>query len=158
MVPKNERVMMRVIIGGTFGYLHKGHRALISKAFEIGDYVYIGLTSDRYVHKAKHAEKLPSYADRKRALVGFVKGFGKKYSIRKLEDRYGPSIDGDFDAIVVSDDTLPAALEINKIRSERRLGKLEIIKIALVKAEDAAPISTSKITRGEIDSNGRRLL
>ncbi len=55
---------MRVIIGGTFAYLHKGHEALITKAFELGDYVCIGLTTDGYVKTVKPKEKIPPYKDR----------------------------------------------------------------------------------------------
>jgi pantetheine-phosphate adenylyltransferase len=36
-------------VGGTFDELHKGHRALLMKAFEVGEKVLIGLCLDEFV-------------------------------------------------------------------------------------------------------------
>ena len=44
---------MKVGIGGTFNVLHKGHRALLDKALEIGDEVVVGLTSDRFASSGR---------------------------------------------------------------------------------------------------------
>ena len=55
--------MLRVVVGGTFEYMHRGHMALLKKAFDVGDFVYIGLTSDRYV-KEKKGRKISSYLSR----------------------------------------------------------------------------------------------
>ncbi len=148
---------MNVIIGGTFGYLHRGHRTLITKAFEIGDHIYIGLTTDDYVNSMKPGEKVPSYSARKKALEGFVKGLGKTYDIKELSDRYGPSTTGNFDAIVVSEETMPVAVEINKMRVAKKLRPLSIVRVELVLGQDSRPISTSRITKGEIDSDGNRV-
>ncbi len=145
---------MRVIIGGTFGYLHKGHRALLAKAFEVGDYVYIGLTTDSYVDRTKPNEGLPRYAEREAVLRGFVSGLGKKFQIAHLDDRFGPLTSGDFYAIVVSPGTMPTALEINRIRARTGLKPLSIISIGYVLAADSMPISTSRIMKGEIDGDG----
>ena len=53
----------RVIIGGTFGFLHAGHKALLRKAFATGESVYIGLTTDAYVRRKKHSAMIPRYLD-----------------------------------------------------------------------------------------------
>lgn len=148
---------VRVVIGGTFAFLHKGHMALIRKAFEIGSYVYIGLITDDYASRLKSRETVPVYSEREKALRDFVRGFGKRYDIEPLSDRYGPSTTGDFDAIVVSAETLPTALEINRIRKRKGLRELAITRIAYVLSSDSIPISTSRIVRGEIDRYGNRI-
>ena len=145
---------MRVIVGGTFGYLHRGHRELLAKAFEIGDSVYIGLTTEEYVRKAKNYKRIPNYSERESLLRKFVGRFGKKFEISPLNDKFGPSTTADFDAIVVTAETLPTALEINRIRSGSALKPLTIVKIGYVLSSDSVPISTSRIIRGEIDSKG----
>ena len=148
---------MKTIIGGTFGYLHLGHKALLAKAFEIGDYVYIGLTTDAYVNKVKGSEKIPGYSERESALRKFVEKFGKRFEIVPLSDKFGPSITGDFDAIVVTEETLPTAMKINRIRENSNLQPLSIVRIDYVLASDSMPISTTRIAKGEIDSEGKRI-
>lgn len=145
---------MQVVIGGTFGFLHDGHKALIRKAFAIGDYVYIGLTTDRYVRIIKSRAKIPGYSERKKKLERFARKYRKNFKIMPLNDRFGPSTTGDFDAIVVSEETLHTAREINKIRKEKGLKRLRIVKVRYVLAEDSVPISSSRIAKGEIDIHG----
>ena len=41
----------RVAVGGTFDKFHYGHRSLIAKAFEIGENVEIGVTSNVFAGK-----------------------------------------------------------------------------------------------------------
>jgi len=48
---------MRVCIGGTFEFLHKGHKKLIDKAFEIAGkngFVFIGLTTSEFTKRKKN--------------------------------------------------------------------------------------------------------
>lgn len=144
---------VKVIVGGTFAYLHKGHKALLRKAFSLGDYVYIGLTTDSYVSRNKG--KSESYSRRKRALAEFARSHGKEFSIMPLKDRYGPSVSGDFNCIVVSSETYPIAKRINSIRRERGLKPLRIVKVAYVKAYDGKPIASHRIAAREIDRNGK---
>ncbi len=145
---------MRVIIGGTFNHLHRGHIALISKAFEIGDYVYIGLTTDSYAKSMRHGDVVLGYQARRKAVERLARSLGKEFEINPLNDRFGPAPTGNFDAIVVSDETFPVAVEINAERRKSGLKPLSIVRIPTVMAADSVPISSSRIRIGEIDKEG----
>ena len=148
---------MRVVVGGTFGVLHRGHRALLSRAFGIGDYVCIGLTTDAYVHRVKGTYGIPSYDERRDALEGFAAGLGKSFEIVPIDDKFGPATRENFDAIVVSEETKAAAIEINAVRQSVGLSPLRIDVVTFVLADDAVPISTTRILVGEIDPEGHLL-
>ncbi|AKB25841.1 Phosphopantetheine adenylyltransferase, type II eukaryotic [Methanosarcina sp. MTP4] len=149
--------MPKVVVGGTFQYIHDGHTKLIKKAFEVaGDgKVYIGLTSDEMLSKNHSIEK---YESRKSLLQEYIENLQipkEKYEIQKLNDPYGPTIKEDFDFIIVSPETYPVAIEINRLRVERGLKPLKIEYVEYVMAEDRTPISTTRIAKGEIDRHGR---
>ncbi|MEE8402578.1 MAG: pantetheine-phosphate adenylyltransferase [Candidatus Hydrothermarchaeaceae archaeon] len=143
----------RVAVGGSFDVLHKGHRALLDKAFGASEYVIIGLTTNKLAGK-----DVAVYGERKRALEAFLKHKGQ-YKIVELNDPLGDAAtDREIDAIIVSEETAPGALEINEARKRRGLKALKIIQIPLVLAKDERRISSTRIKSGEIDGEGRVLL
>ncbi len=144
--------MRRVVVGGTFEYLHKGHRELLRRAFEIGDHVLIGITSDDFKKNCAR-----SFEERRRAVEDFARNFGKSYRIVKIEDKYGPTLSEDFDVIVVSRETRATAEEINRLRRSKGMKEMEIVEIPIILAEDLMPVSSSRIRAGEIDTEGKRL-
>ncbi len=146
---------MKVCVGGTFDILHSGHVALLKKAFEIGSIVYIGLSSDEFVRKSGKEAKL--YEERKKTLEKFLasRGWKSKAVIEPLNTIYGTAPFGDFDAIVVSPETVGRAKEINDIRERNGLKKLKICVVPFVLANDGIPISSSRIKNGEIDGEKR---
>ena len=150
----------KVAVGGTFDKLHRGHKALLSKAFEIGEKVVIGLSSDEFASKMGKPHKTASYAKRLKELEAFLEknGLAKRAEIVPLNDPYGITISGkDLDALVVSKETESITDKINKIRVEAGLPPLKIISISMVPAENCNPISTTRIRSGEIDRNGHLL-
>ena len=66
----------KVAVGGTFDELHRGHKALLDKAFEVGDKVVIGLSSDEFVSKMGKPHKTASYDERRRELAAFIEASG----------------------------------------------------------------------------------
>jgi len=151
---------MKVMVGGTFDPLHDGHKRLLSRTFELAGpagQVVIGLTTDSFASTKIHP--IRPYETRRQDLIAYIKQkcYPATWSIEPLNDRYGPALDADFDALVVSEETLPAAVEINRLRRERRKKKVDIHQITCVLAEDGRWISSSRIWRGEIDVHGNLL-
>jgi len=145
----------KVILGGTFETLHEGHRRLLRLALSSGGRIYIGLTSDRFVAKHKKYRCLP-FSSRLRKLKKFLGKELGRVEIFKLEDAYGPAVDGDFDAIVVSEETKKKAEEINRIRKSKGLKPLEIITLPILNAEDFKKLSCERIKAGEVNEKGKR--
>jgi pantetheine-phosphate adenylyltransferase len=147
---------MNVCLGGTFYPLHKGHETLLRKAFQIAGpqgSVFIGVTSDSMVKKKK---EIASFERRKQSIEQFLvkENLIKQAIIQSLSDKFGPTLNGDFDAIVVSPETQPTAEEINRQRKYLRKKPLQIIVIPFVLSQDGKPISSSRIRRKEINENG----
>jgi len=149
-----------VAVGGTFDEFHKGHRALIKVAFEVGETVLIGLCSDSFVDKMKKPHRIAPFAVRLEELKGFLrrKGLIGRAEIVPIYDAYGLTLESKtLDAIVVSKETEERAHEINKKRIAAKLRPLSVIVIDMVLAENSNPISTTGIRRLEIDREGRLL-
>jgi inosine/xanthosine triphosphatase len=145
----------KVILGGTFETLHEGHRSLLRLALSSGRRVYIGLTSDEFTKRNKKY-RCSSFASRKQRLEKFLGKELRRVQIFKLEDIYGPTLGGEFDAIVVSEETRRRAEEINNLRRRRGLKPLQVITLPLLNAEDLKKLSCERIIKGEIDERGDR--
>lgn len=154
-----ERKYAVIAVGGTFDHFHKGHVSLISKAFEVGDKVIIGITSQNFA--AKLSKKLDEpYAKRLASLKKFIEDNfpSRRYEIHKLDDYFGPAvIEEDVQAIVVTKETLARVDIANKERAKRELKPLETVLIDFVPAQDGKPISSTRIRAGEIDREGKVL-
>jgi len=149
-----------VAVGGTFEEFHKGHRALLKKAFEVGDHVLIGLCSDDFVNKLKKPHKIAPYRKRLEELKRFLREHGvlERAEIIPLNDPYGVTISKNrLDAIVVSKETELRAHEINEKRRDRGLPPLKVFVIDMILAEDYFPISSTRIWLEEIDREGHLL-
>jgi pantetheine-phosphate adenylyltransferase len=148
---------MKVMVGGTFDPLHDGHKRLLDRSFALagpGGQLVVGLTTDSFARKKNHPVR--PFTIRKEELEHYIAGNCLLASCRiePLNDRFGSALDEDFDAIVVSEETLPVAVEINTIRKEKKLKKVDIHQISCVLAEDGRWISSTRIYSGEIDVHG----
>ena len=148
------------MVGGTFDPLHDGHKHLLKRSFEVagpGGSVVIGLTSDSFASHKTHP--IHPFTTRKADLERYISHtiHSTQWVVEPLNDRYGSAIDADFDALIVSEETLKVAVEINKLRRERGRKKVDIHQISCVLAEDGRWISSTRIYRGEIDVHGHLL-
>ncbi len=145
--------MSTVVVGGTFDAMHKGHRALLDRAFEIGDFVHIALTTDAYI--AAHKGSSRPYAEREAAVRAYVEVLGKPFIIAPLHDAFGNATTSlDYQIIVVSPESMANAERINEVRSRSGLASLQISCIPYILARDFRPISSTRIAKGEIDGEG----
>ena len=150
----------KVAVGGTFDEFHRGHKALLTKAFEVGEKVVIGLSSDEFVSKMGKPHVTAPYQERFEELQCFIEksGLADRAEIVPLKDPFGLTISGlGLEALIVSKETESTANRINKIRDKASLPPLKIVTVNMVPAENCVPISTTRIRRGEIDRNGHML-
>lgn len=148
-----------VAMGGTFDIIHKGHIALLDGAFSISSKVIIGLTGDELA-KRKGKMLHHTYEQRLEALKKLIDSrfHDKSYVISKLDNDFGPAvIEGDVEALVVSDETAHQGDALNSIRAQRNLGRVDVIVVPMVLAGDGRRISTTRIRNMEIDSDGNML-
>ena len=148
------------MVGGTFDPLHDGHKRLLARSFELAGpdgYVVIGLTSDSFASHKIHPIRpyAARIADLERYLSCNIQS--TQWAIEPLNDRFGSATDADFDALIVSEETLPVAVEINTLRRQKGKKKVDIHQISCVLAEDGHWISSTRIYRGEIDIHGHLL-
>lgn len=149
---------MTVIVAGTFGPLHDGHRRLFEAALRrADDRVIVGLTSDAFA-AADRDRPVPPYEDRRRTVADAFERldrWGRTVEITEIDDEYDVAAeDPTIDAIVVSTETEDRVAEINRLRAERGLDPLVAIVVPLLAAEDGERISSTRIGRGEIDEHG----
>lgn len=146
-----------IALGGTFDILHAGHKKLLAAAFEAGQRVTIGITTDKFCAKLG-INPLQNQYVRKKILYKFLKKLGllDRAHLIFIEDIYGPTIvDKLYQALVVSKQTLSNALKINKKRVQLGFSKLDVVMVPLALAYNGKPISTTRIRSGEIDTYGQ---
>jgi len=150
-----------VATGGTFDVIHIGHLALLSKAFEQGKKVVIGVSSDEFADTVRGKGKIThTYEQRVANLRQVIQAnFGDViYEITKLNTTYGPTVlSGEVDALIASSETAKKVSEINEIRSNKGIRPLVIVTVDMIRADDGNPISSSRIRSGQIDPLGKLL-
>ncbi len=147
--------MITVAVGGTFNILHKGHEALLIKAFELGELIHIGLTTDEFANTSRSFDVRP-YDARRKALLKYLKSMGvsQKFTIVPIKDTYGLTLEKDLDFLVVSPETVRMADKINYIREEEGRTKIRIVVVEYVMANDGKPISSTRVANHEINPDG----
>mgnify|MGYP002630611886 FL=1 len=147
-------------LGGTFDIIHAGHIELIQNAVSISEKIIIGLTSDAFI--LKNGKKIVNnFEQRSENLKKIIhKKFPDcSFDIAKLDDDFGPAvIEGDVDALVVSEETSKKGDILNALRKERKLDPVEIITVPMKMASDGNRISSTRIRNSEIDSSGNILV
>ena len=144
--------MRTVAVAGTFDVLHDGHRALLRRAFESGDRVVVGITTDRMASEGR--DSVVPMRFRRAELEGFLSTLGRA-EVFEIDDMYGPDaiMDG-VDALVVSEETLGNGRVLNERRVSRGLPPMELLVVPLVRGDDGSKISASAILEGRYGRSG----
>ncbi|MDE1724621.1 MAG: pantetheine-phosphate adenylyltransferase [Thaumarchaeota archaeon] len=148
-----------VALGGTFDIIHKGHIELLRNGFLISSKVIIGLTSDEFAQK-RGKNLSHRYSIRLSTLEDAIeKNFpNSKYEISKLDNDFGPAVlENDMEALVVSEETAFKGDELNRLRKARNSSPVAIVVVPMALAKDGVRISTTRIKKSEIDSDGNIL-
>jgi len=148
------------VLGGTFDHLHVGHQALLATAFQVGEEVAVGITTDRFVadHPKPLRRRIQPFRTRRAALVRWVRrNFPhRKWRVVPLETAFGRSVDLEVDALVVSRDTVAGGRAVNRERRRLRRPTIPLVIVPLALADDLEPVSSRRVRAGTIETDGGR--
>lgn len=143
----------RCLVGGTFDRFHAGHRLLLKSAQRHADFIEIHVSSDEMADLK--ATNIQSLDIRMAAIDAFVASQGLNATLHELVDANGPAPHHETaDAIVATPETESPCHAINDLRMANGLPVLEVIVIDHALAMDGEWLSSSRIRRGEVDTEG----
>lgn len=144
-------------VAGTFDRLHKGHEALLRRAFAVAGHVAVGITTDELTSGKKLYALILPYETR----VQGVKDFLHEHNLLgraeffALHDVFGPAIsDKRLEALVVSSKTMAGGKRVNKKRTRNKLPPLALVVCDYVSSEDNSYLSSTRLRFGEITREG----
>ena len=148
--------MARVAMGGTFDVLHRGHRALLDTAFEVGTQeVAVGVTTDDFANAHRERTVRP-YEARAASVIAYAltRGATGRVRVEPIDTPFGFALEPRFTHIIATVETAGNAEKINAERARLGLRPLEVVLAPYVLGSDARPIKATRVREGEIDAEG----
>jgi inosine/xanthosine triphosphatase len=156
---------MRIVLGGTFDKLHKGHKALFQRAFELvgQGHIIVGLTSDVMAQMNRERMVRP-YDERKLELQKYLKPLingtpNTSYEIIEIDEVFNKAITQDIiaDVLVLSEGRKLVGEQTNEHRKKHGKSELKLEVVPYVMAQDGLPIKATRVNNGEVDLDGNLL-
>jgi cytidyltransferase-like protein len=146
----------RVAVGGTFDRLHNGHKKLLTLAASVcQSRLTIGITSTEMLAAKKNADQIEALEDRVEAVRSFLHSVFPNLALDVvvLKDPFGPPArEADFDAIVVSSETIAGAAKINELRAKQGMKPLVVV----VTRRTVSSLLSSTFIRNNLPPRKRR--
>ncbi|CAE6441389.1 hypothetical protein ACGC1H_004221 [Rhizoctonia solani] len=123
-------------LGGTFDYLHSGHKILLSMgAWITTNRLIVGVSDDELLTRKVNKQYVQPITKRTASVASFVRMF--KPSIEcdavAIQDIYGPTAwDPSVQALIVSSETLGGASSVAQLRLERSLPPMDLFIIDVI--------------------------
>ncbi|KAH9394651.1 hypothetical protein TYRP_004706 [Tyrophagus putrescentiae] len=128
--PTSAQIYDNICLGGTFDNLHNGHKIMLSTSqLKCQKALTIGVTDRNMVRHKTLWELIESPEDRISKLHAYLSDIDPyiEYKITPIQDPFGPAIvDGELQAIVVSEETIRGGHKINEIRASKSMSQLDV--------------------------------
>jgi len=163
-IPANS-LFEKVAVAGTFDGMHYGHRKLltlaVSSVIPQGGELLIGVTVDEMLTHKSYREDIPNLQERMRGVRDFVyrlaPGIKNRVRFIPIADEYGPpgTLDEgpNFDALVLSHETLDNGHKLNEYRT--KLG-LEPLTLLCTRRTEPHGMSSTSLRRRRRERKQRR--